>query len=359
MYCGISAHGFGHLAQTAPVLQALHKLHPNLELVIQSELDAGLLANWIKLPFELVHLTTDPGVSMMNAMQVDSPLTRQTYREQWQDWPQLVANQAASLRVFSPDLVLTNNSFLLSAAAASISVPSIHFCSLNWADIYAAYAGEDATSLEIINHVTAAYNLAEMFIRFTPGLPMPKLRNVVTVGVVGREGVTVDLSSLCSLPPATRFVLVSMGGMPYPIPFSAWPELAGVTFLIAETLARPRADFVNFTSLGLNHIDLTASCHAIVTKPGYGTFTEAALHHKPVLYLSRQDWPEEPWLADWLDSHVPNQVIEKDQLLRGDLAAALQSVWNAATKAADTGTLRNPANTGASEAALLIADYLT
>ncbi len=49
--------------------------------------------------------------------------------------------------------------------------------------------------------------------------------------------------------------------------------------------------------LRLSVMDVLGSRDAILGKPGYGTFAEAACNGKPVLYVSRGDWPEEPALT--------------------------------------------------------------
>jgi len=173
--------------------------------------------------------------------------------------------------------------------------------------------------------------------------------------MVCREGRVHDLANRCGLRPGTRFVLLSMGGMPYTIPYQDWPVTDGIVYLIAEPVPVGRKDFVTLSSIGIDHIDILASCDAILTKPGYGTYAEAALHGRPVLYLPRSDWPEEPWLSDWLNQHVPNARVNEDDLLRGRVAEHLHALW----EVAESGALpTRPRNSGAAEAADLILPYL-
>ena len=42
----------------------------------------------------------------------------------------------------------------------------------------------------------------------------------------------------------------------------------------------------------MNFADLLASSDALLCKPGYGSFVEAASCGVPVLYVARPDWPE-------------------------------------------------------------------
>jgi hypothetical protein len=47
-------------------------------------------------------------------------------------------------------------------------------------------------------------------------------------------------------------------------------------------------------------IDLLRSVDAVIAKPGYGTFAEAACNATPLLYVRRQEWPEQDCLIEWL-----------------------------------------------------------
>jgi len=91
------------------------------------------------------------------------------------------------------------------------------------------------------------------------------------------------------LPTDRRWVLVALGGFEYPLPVADWPRHDDVLWLEADG----RVPF---------H-DLLACSDAIIAKPGYGTFVEAAIHGVPVLYLPRPDWPEQPCLVEWLREH--------------------------------------------------------
>jgi UDP-N-acetylglucosamine:LPS N-acetylglucosamine transferase len=90
-----------------------------------------------------------------------------------------------------------------------------------------------------------------------------------------------------------------------------------------------RQDVRGFDLPGLKFTDLLASVDAVITKPGYGTFVEAACSGVPILYLERPDWPETPWFATWLAAHARSAVLTREQLERGDLIDALHRLWQA------------------------------
>ena len=93
------------------------------------------------------------------------------------------------------------------------------------------------------------------------------------------------------------------------------------------------------------------SVDAVISKPGYGTFVEAACSGVPILYLERPDWPETPWFATWLAVHARAVVLTRERLERGNLVDALHRLWQAPPPAV-------PAANGATEAAQLLVREL-
>jgi hypothetical protein len=118
-------------------------------------------------------------------------------------------------------------------------------------------------------------------------------------------------------------VLVQFGGFEGFDPLRDWPEQERVHWLVPTLDGRARNDALPLDRLGLGVLDVLGSCDAIVTKPGYGTVTEAACNCKPVLYVSRHDWPEEKALTDWLKEQVPTREIPLADLVAGRIVEAI------------------------------------
>jgi hypothetical protein len=86
-------------------------------------------------------------------------------------------------------------------------------------------------------------------------------------------------------------------------------------------------------------LEALAASDAVVTKAGYGSVAEAACHGVPVLYVSRADWPEEPWLIGWLRQRVPTRKVALADLVAGRVEKPLRELFSAgrATPAEPTG----------------------
>jgi hypothetical protein len=112
-----------------------------------------------------------------------------------------------------------------------------------------------------------------------------------------------------------------------------------------------RDDLTEIPSDGPTVLEALASCDALITKPGYGTFAEAACSGVPVLTLERRDWPESRWLVDWLSERVPLREIRPDAFAAGDIQQPLAELLEA-------GPAEPVAPTGVSEAADLLLPFL-
>jgi hypothetical protein len=336
----ISAHGLGHLAQVAPVLECLRQYRPDLHLILRSGLPRERLARRIAEPFHHVHSASDFGFVMHNAVDVDLAASAERYRVQHDHWQDRVATEARLQRETGADMVLANASYLALAGARHADIPAVGMCSLNWADLFAHYFGNEPWAVPIHARMLDAYNAAAVFLRITPGMPMAEFHNRREIGPVAaiahmpRQHLRRHLAAALGLDQHQRWVLVAMGGMEFRLPVEHWPPCTGVQWLCPAAWNVRREDVFVFDGpeMPLAFTDILAAADTVLTKPGYGTFVEAACNGTPVLYLPRGDWPEERFLVAWLEANACQAAIDRPRLLAGELALVLDSLWAQAPK---------------------------
>jgi hypothetical protein len=327
----ISAHGLGHLAQTAPVLDALASLVPTLRLTVRSAISRERLEHRIAVDFEYLAEARDFGFVMHNAVDIDLAASAQRYREFHADWPQRVAAEADWLRRQRVDAVLSNVAYLPLAAAAAAGIPAAGLCSLNWADLFAHYFGDEPWAADIHAQMLAAYNSATGFLCISPGLPMSGIERrheIAPIAGIGRRD-RLRVSQMLDLDDSERWLLLAMGGMEFRLPLEDWPRTPGVNWLVPGEWQATREDVRGFDIADLSFTDLLASVDAVITKPGYGTFVEAACSGIPILYVERKDWPETSCFAAWLAAHARAEALSRDQLMKGNFIDALNRLWQA------------------------------
>lgn len=323
----ISGHGFGHVAQTAPILNLLHQHKPQLRLTVRSAVPLAHLRSRIHAPFAHLHSEGDIGMLMSSALDIRVEDSRANYRAFHAGWNTRVENEARLLHDLGADMVLSNVGYLPLAGAQRAGIRNTALCSLNWADIYRHYCGDDA----IASQIQTCYSNADAFLRATPGMAMETLPNLVPVtpiAVVGNNRRD-ELDRLLRLSKEEKLVLVSLGGIASRLPIECWPRIEGVRWLVERSWEVDHPDAIMVESLPVSFSDLLASSDALVCKPGYGSFAEAACCGTPVLYVSRGDWPESPALIVWLQQHGLCREVPRDDLERGNIETLLEALWSA------------------------------
>ena len=324
----ISGHGFGHVAQTAPILNLLHERMPELRLTVRSAAPLAHLRSRIHAPFTHLSSQGDIGMLMSSALDVRLDESRAAYCAFHAHWEARVVDEARLLRDIKAGFVFSNVGYLPLAGAQRASIPNAALCSLNWADIYRHYFGDDAIAAQIQN----CYANADAFLRATPGMAMSDLTNLIRVAPVAAIGMNrrTELNQRLQLSTDEKLVLVSLGGITSRLPIEHWPRITGVRWVVQESWQVKHPDALILETLQMNFSDLLASSDALICKPGYGSFVEAASCGVPVLYVSRADWPETPALITWLQQHTPCREVSRDVLEHGMIAEALQGIWNTA-----------------------------
>lgn len=323
----ISSHGFGHVAQTAPVLNRLHESMPQLRLTVRSAVPLAHLRSRIHTPFEHLPSEGDIGMVMSSALDVRTEDSRTAYRAFHTGWEVHVADEARLLRELGADMVLSNVGYLPLAGAQRAGIPNAALCSLNWADIYRHYCGDDAITAQ----THACYANADAFLRATPGMAMETLTNLVPIALIAAVGHNRrdELDRYLRLSKEEKLVLVSLGGITSRLPIERWPRIDGVRWLVQQNWQVEHPDAIVIESLPMSFGDLLASCDVLICKPGYGSFAEAACSGTPVLYVGRADWPESPALIEWLQRHGLCREVSRDALEQGNFAGVLKEICDA------------------------------
>jgi hypothetical protein len=351
LFIDISSHGFGHLAQVGPVVEVLTASLPDLQLTIRSGLPEAQLRLRIGHDFDYIGGASDDAFLMHDAVRVDREASAAAYRSAHADWSASVEAEAGFLRELAPDVVLSNVSCLPLAGAKRAGIPAVAMCSLNWADQFAYLFAGEPWAEKIHAELLAAYAAADVFLRCLPAMPMPDLANTREIPPIARRGVscrsTVDEVLGTQ---GRRLVMVVMGGIGFELPLASWPHVPGVHWLVRDELLGARDDLSAYRPLGFHFSDLLASVDAVVTKPGYGMFVESAAAGTPVLYLKREDWPEQEVLIDWLRREAVAAEISAADFAVGNVAAALEALWALPRRQVDAG--------GAAVAAAVLEELL-
>ncbi len=328
IFVSLTAHGYGHLAQVAPVVAELAARLPRLRLTLQADLEPGFVRS--RLPAGLRHLreAADPGLRMTGPLVTRWDESLAAYEQFVADEELHLTRQREILAADPPDLVLGNVPWVPLAAARSLGIPAVSLSSLNWNDVLIESPVGYRVPTAVGDALRQAYGAGDLFIRPAPSMPMTWLPRACDVGPIARL-FPCDRAALrrrFGVVEGCPLVLVQFGGFAGLDPLRTWPLSRTLHWLVPDLPGGDRPDATSLAAHGLRVPDVLGACDAMIAKPGYGTFVEAACNGIPVLFVSRNDWPEEPYLTRWLAARAPVREIGLDDLMAGRVAGPLTEV---------------------------------
>ncbi len=323
----ISGHGYGHAVMTAPLINAFHHLYPNIKITLKTSVPLPFLQRKLNFPFEYLSESSDFGMVNKNAFEVDLAESLNKYQNFHKHWAEHIKNTIIQLKQLETDYLLSNIAYLPIAAAKQLGIPTVAYCCLNWAEIFHHYYANNTLANFIYEQMLNAYASADCFIRTEPAMPMAELETqlVGPIATTGTNRRTQLLQSL-GLPDSTKLVLVTMGGIETDMSMDNWPEILNLHYLVPDQHAHPREDISTVSTTQISFTDLLCSVDVLFTKPGYGSFTEAACNRIRVLYVERRQWPEHIHLSRWLERNATCQAISLEQLDSGKFEQELTSL---------------------------------
>lgn len=355
IWCAISGHGFGHAAQALPVLQELAQRVPDLRAVLRTAVPAPFFERRLSLPFVIQPAVQDIGCLQADPVTINVAETWDAHVRFHEDWHARVREETAAIRAASPRLVLSDIPYLAIESGAKAGVPAIALGNLSWDlvldTLRAPVRTEEAA---VLQQIRASYAHAELILRPAPALALPAFRKVVDLPPIARLlPADSSLRTRVGMGPGERLVVVGFGGIDVKtLPFERLETLTGYRFLVFGQVPRGLERVSAAESFGVPFGTALASADLLVTKPGYSTVVEAAALRKPVVYVRRYNFADEPSLVDYLHRHARTAELSAEDFSTGAWRAALERV----TALPEPSPAPEP--TGARAAAAILAEYL-
>lgn len=329
--CCISAHGFGHAARTAAVIQALAEQAP-LHCTVVSRVPPWFFKNSLPCPFTHFSWQTDVGLVQRTALREDLPAT---VRELSRFYPLRREQVARVAEVFARcDLVLCDIAPLGIAAARQAGVPSVLLENFTWDWLYAGYLEQCPELHPFLSCLRELNRLADYHIQAIPVCapgPCDLLAGPIARRI--RSG-RAEVRKKLGIAPRQRLVLVSLGGLGMAgINLRLPDDDCGTLYLIAGQAAEAQGQkHVRFLppDSGLEHPDLVAACDAVIGKVGYSTLAEVYRAQVPLGYITRQGFRESGPLVNFIRQEMAGLEISEQELAEASLAARISSLFDLA-----------------------------
>jgi len=316
----ISGHGFGHLAQLAPVLNHLHAIRPDCRFLIRCALPQPELQSRLDFDFQLEQSPVDVGVVQKSAIEEDRDASIRQMRAWVEQMDQHIEREIQYLRRFNASMILSDISPLAFPAAKALGVPTIGLATLDWHTIYAHWLDADDM---VIKQLAQAYGACDLLLTPPMAMAMPVFPRRREIGLIVSAPVIVPNPVVDDL---RHKALVLFGGCGNPA--FDMQALAGIDdwlFLMPDAPATAPANVktIHFGS-GVRAVDLMGFVDVVVCKPGYGVLSECWRTDTPIAWVERPDFPEFPMLKRWLDERMPAAGMSRRDFRQGNWLHTLE-----------------------------------
>lgn len=315
IFASVTAHGLGHLAYTAPILNELvQRLHCR-EIYVRTGLPRERVENAI--PGALVMATDDDfGIPMIGySCASDDEIAAR--------WLELVARAPAIIESIASQLVARRIDLVVSAicpwtlaAAKAVGVPGFGVGTFTWDGILEVLLAKDPRLQMITPNIAAAYQSSSTLFALRPGLGISHTNaklietTIATIGVDRRD----ELRNALGASQHAKIVVLAFGGMAPDRPPSIMIDPSS-WLVLAPTVWSSNPGFISVERAHFSFADLLASADLVVSKAGYGIVCELAALGVASIVVRRPDWPEDLALIGWLKQFVNcREIVDLNQL---------------------------------------------
>jgi hypothetical protein len=343
----ISGHGFGHLAQMAPVLNRIHQIKPDCQFLIRCDLPEAEIMARMDFSFDLESTPVDVGVVQKTAIEEDRQASELQIKQWVSGMDMHIKREISLLRDFQPSLVLSDISPLAFPAARALAVPGIGIATLDWHTIYSHWLPENDPTL---TSLAAAYRDCDLLLEPPMAMDMvvfPKRQKIPLIAAYPSEIKTPLLKR------QSKKALVIFGGSDQPpYDLQALAAMDEWQFLIPHAPAETPENVQNIHfNNDMRPVDFMPYVDVVVCKPGYGALAECWRTGTPIAWVERPDFPEFPILKGWLENELPSCGMSKTDFKSGNWLKALEGAHT------HPGSFPTLTGDGAETAADIILNY--
>lgn len=324
----ITAHGYGHAVRSREVIRALKSACPEITVHVRSA-----TPEWFfdRPGFPIVYHcgAVDVGFLQKDGLEMDVPATLNACAAFHERIPRLLEEEIGFLHNERIRLIIGDIPPLCFEVAARASLPSVAITNFTWDWIYRSYVAAHESFAPVIEAMNGFYRKATLALSLPFSCDMAVFRERVEIPLITRVS-ALDKNEArkhFGVPSTATIVLISFGGFGLErLSGDKLEHLKDFFFVSTGTAPKKGKNFLLLPEALPDYVDLVRAADAVVTKPGYGIMADAIAHQTPVLYTSRGQFPEYPYLVRALTEWATSEFIPQEELVRGNMGAYLKTL---------------------------------
>ncbi|PAX60607.1 glycosyl transferase [Brunnivagina elsteri] len=326
IYIAITNHGFGHATRTASVAATIQKLLPEVLLILTTTAPRWLLECYIEGDFIHRQRAYDLGVVQADSLTMDKPATLEKLLEIQKKQKSIVATEVDFIQQNRVDLILGDIPFLTPIIAKQANIPCWMISNFSWDFIYRDWGCEFIAIADWISECYGMYPgvTPEEYRTFRLPFhePMQAFPNITDIGLTGgspRYSET-EIRAIWNIHTAKeKTILLTFGGLGLQqIPYHNLKRFPDWQFITFDASAPDLPNLIKIADKKCRPVDLMPACSRVLSKPGFGTFSEATKLDLPIVSVTRNDFAEAAFLIEGISNYNQHQILTPQEFFEGD-----------------------------------------
>ena len=291
----ITAHGYGHGVRACTIA---NQISPEHKVTFRTVLPFQFFKEEMKRDFIHVPGKFDCGCIQRDGVTVDVTETLQAYHNLAQSNEKRIASELDWCKRERVDCIISDITPFAFELAGKLGIPSVAISNFTWYDIYKEYVDENSSYVEMLRHIQNSYASATILLALEPALPMEYFPRQCAAPVVGRPGKRIreELAHYYGISPKKKIALIYVGDFGLPAAWESLVQFSDWEFLGLHQLHSDVRNYHSIDKSKFRYQDLTASADVVISKIGYGVYSECVLNGTPLMYLPRKQFAEYPVL---------------------------------------------------------------
>ena len=328
----VSAHGFGHAARAAAVMQAIADLDASVRFEIFTTVPTWFFTDSTSAAFNYHSLLTDIGLVQETAFRADLNKTLHSLNDFFPIPASQIAEIAAVVDQLNCILVICDIAPLGISIAKEAGIPSLLVENFTWDWIYAQYSNANNGFTKHIRYLQSLFQAANYHIKTEPvccpgsvdltASPVSRLFKTSSDRV--RKGL--------GLTETDQMVLITTGGIRQSYNFlnelKRLPDIhfvmpgAGPKMKIQDNciILPHRSDYY--------HPDLVNASDAVVGKVGYSTLAEVYHAGVPFGYVARSNFRESRPMTAFIEKKMQGIPLKESEFYNGKWTTKIRKLLN-------------------------------
>jgi len=331
IWCSISAHGFGHAAQTISILNELGASLDDVHVILRTCVPPSIFHEYLTVKWDVQAVPQDIGCIQQGPLDIDVPGTWEAYQEFHGNWSHRVTQEAEAMHEAQADLVISNISYLAISGGFQAHRPVVAIASLCWDQVLLPFIQpSNADHQAIYEQIQLEYAKANQLVRLYPAIDMPAFPRVTDTGPSFPlvQSTSQDLRKRLGIEREETLVAIAFGGVSLTgLPLEQMEMCQGFHFLVGGIP-------LDSSSMRIHRIEdcqmpfgeIMRQADVIMTKPGYATITMAVHYGIPLVYVRRNNFVDEQSLVEYAHQYGRALELTREDFESGFWGKALRAV---------------------------------